>query len=206
MIASFCSLRFTSGVTWNLTSAERFSAAALGGLPPLSRLSILLSAIACTSFLFTYGDLFPGRATERELADGLRGAARPAYPAPPGRGGWVGGGPHGGPRPGPPRAAAGHGEAAAPCGPRADGGARSYMRKGEGRDEGENDNGAAAQGQKAGGEFCHRVRQRTQLENHEGRGGTGARLCGGGAGKRTDDGRRRPALCRPHGQLREEAR
>ena len=38
------------------------------------------------------------------------------------------------------------------------------MRKGEGRDEGENDNGAAAQRQKAGGEFCHRVRQRTQLE------------------------------------------
>ena len=38
------------------------------------------------------------------------------------------------------------------------------MRKGEGRDEGENDNGAAAQRQKAGGEFCHRVRQRTQLK------------------------------------------
>ena len=40
------------------------------------------------------------------------------------------------------------------------------MGKGEGRDEGENDNGAAAQRQKAGGEFCHRVRQRTQLEDH----------------------------------------
>ena len=35
IFASFCSLSFTSGVTWNLTSAERFSAMALGGLPPL---------------------------------------------------------------------------------------------------------------------------------------------------------------------------
>ncbi len=37
MIASFCSLRFTSGVTWNLTSAVRFSEVTLGGRPPRLR-------------------------------------------------------------------------------------------------------------------------------------------------------------------------
>ena len=68
--------------------------------------------------------------------------------------------------------------------------------------EGENENGAAAQRQKAGGEFCHRVRQRAQLEDHEGRGGPGAGLCGGGAGKRRHDGGGGPALCGRESVLR----
>ena len=76
------------------------------------------------------------------------------------------------------------------------------MGKGEGRDEGENDNGAAAQRQKAGGEFCHRVRQRTQLEDHARRGGACAGVRGGGAGKRRHDGGGGPALCGRESVLR----
>lgn len=49
--------------------------------------------------------------------------------------------------------------------------------------------------QKERGELCDRVRQRTELEDHEGRAGAGTRLRGGGAGEQPYDGGDRPPLC-----------